>query len=158
MFNFVSLEPVVFLVQFGMFIIMGGQVQTDLLLWKICHLELGYAEDICSNLTLDKYDAINDEVQEKVNNFQMIGGWLSSGPALIFSFFVGSLIDIYGCRRFILLPMIGLLLSDIGTLINCIFIDKLPLEFFYMEQLWAFFGGMPVYYLGKIFKFAVKLK
>ena len=87
--NFISLEPMVFFVQFGFAILNGAQIQTDLLLWKICHLELKYPETICSNLTLDIYDSINDEVQAEANNFQMIGGWLNSVPAMIFSLFAG---------------------------------------------------------------------
>ena len=69
----------------------------------------------------------------------------------MFSFFAGALADIYGCKRFILLPMIGMLISDIGMLINYIFIYELPIEFFYIEPIYSFFGGKAVYYLGKLF-------
>jgi hypothetical protein len=69
----------------------------------------------------------------------------------LFSFFAGALADVYGCKRFILLPMIGMLISDIGMLINYIFINELPIEFFYIEPIYSFFGGKAVYYLGKIF-------
>ena len=77
--------------------------------------------------------------------------YIISGPALLFSFFAGALADIYGCKRFILLPMIGMLISDIGMLINYIFINELPIEFFYIEPIYSFFGGKAVYYLGKLF-------
>ena len=60
--------------------------------------------------------------------------------------------DNYGCKRFILVPLIGLLISDIGIMINYIFIEELPLQFFYLEQFWAFVGGMPIYYLGMLKK------
>ena len=77
--------------------------------------------------------------------------YIISGPALLFSFFAGALADIYGCKRFILLPMIGMLISDIGMLINYVFINELPIEFFYIEPIYSFFGGKAVYYLGKLF-------
>ena len=77
--------------------------------------------------------------------------YIISGPALLFSFFAGALADVYGCKRFILLPMIGMLISDIGMLINYIFINELPIEFFYIEPIYSFFGGKAVYYLGKLF-------
>ena len=63
--NIITIEPAVGLVRFGIGQIEGGQIQSDLLLWKICHLELNYTEEICGNLTLDEYDLINNEVQAK---------------------------------------------------------------------------------------------
>ena len=79
MFSFLSLEPVVFLVQFGRYVLEGAQIQTDLLMWKICHLEKNYSESICSNLTLDEYDDINTMVQTRANNLLMVMQWLHSG-------------------------------------------------------------------------------
>ena len=146
----VTLEPVVFLVKFGSILIVGAQIQTDLLLWKICHLQLGYSELICQNLTSDENDLINDQVQLKANNFLMVFEWLQSGPALIFSLFVGSLVDIYGCKIFIMITLIGHLISDIGILLNYAFIEQLPMEFFYVEAIFSLFGGRPVYYLGSL--------
>ena len=70
----------------------GGQVQSDLLLWKICHLEFNYTEDICANLTLDEYDAINNEVQERANNFLIIKEWLSAAPSLIWCLVAGNIL------------------------------------------------------------------
>ena len=83
-------EPLIFFITFGMVILDGAQIQTNLLIWKICHLELNYPESICSNLTLDEYNDINDEVQEKANSFLMISEWLRSAPALVWSFFIGN--------------------------------------------------------------------
>ena len=79
MLNFISLEPVVFLLQFGRYALEGAQIQTDLLIWKICHLELQYNETICDNLTLDEYDSIQNEVQTRANDFLMVSQWLHSG-------------------------------------------------------------------------------
>ena len=39
--------------------------------------------------------------------------------------------------------------SDVGMLINYAFIKQLPIEFFWIEPIDAFFGGASVYYLGK---------
>ena len=46
---------------------------------------------------------------------------LISGPALVFSFFAGALADKYGCKRFLLIPVIGKVVSDIGMIINYTF-------------------------------------
>ena len=87
--NLITVEPAIALNRFGLGEIEGGQIQSDLLLWKICHLELNYTEEICGNLTLDEYDFINDEVQAKANSFLMFRGWLIAGPALIWCLFAG---------------------------------------------------------------------
>ena len=87
--NLITVEPVIALNRFGLGEIEGGQIQSDLLLWKICHLELNYTEEICGNLTLDEYDFINDEVQAKANSFLMFREWLIAGPALIWCLFAG---------------------------------------------------------------------
>ena len=81
--NVITIEPAVGLVRFGIGQIEGGQIQNDLLLWKICHLELNYSEEICGNLTLDEYDLINNEVQAKANILSMVKEWLVMVPALI---------------------------------------------------------------------------
>ena len=85
----ITLEPLTFFWAFGAAILDGAQVTTDLLLWKVCHLELKYSEDICSNLT--NYEGIESEVQQRANNFLMISQWLSSGPALVYAIFAGEL-------------------------------------------------------------------
>ena len=87
--NLITVEPAIALVRFGIGAIEGGQIQSDLLLWKICHLELNYIEEICGNLTLDEYDLINDEVQAKANSFLMVKEWLIAGPALVWCLFTG---------------------------------------------------------------------
>ena len=88
--NLITVEPVIALNRFGLGEIEGGQIQSDLLLWKICHLELNYTEEICGNLTLDEYDLINDEVQAKANSFLMVKEWLIAGPALVWCLFTGN--------------------------------------------------------------------
>ncbi len=144
----VSLEPCLLFVALGRFILEGAQIQADLLIWKICKLEFNFTDEICDNLTLDKYDEYNNIVQTRANNFLLIQEWLQSGPAFVISFFAGSLLDNHGAKIFVLTPLIGMLLSDIGILVNYIFIESLPIEFFYIEPIWAFFGGKSVYYLG----------
>ena len=142
----ITLEPLMFMRAFGQLIVNGAQITTDLLLWKICHLELDYSEEICKNLT--EYETIKDEVQRQANDIQMVTGWLRNGPALIYTLFAGSLADDFGFKPFILLPCIGALISDVMMLINCIFIRDLPLQFFYFESLGSVFGGGAIFYLG----------
>ena len=142
----ITLEPLTFCVQFGISLIMGAEVSTNMLLRKICVQELNYNETICDNL--NKSSDIFNEVQKKGNNFLMVSGWIESTGALVYSLFVGSLADELGFKPFLLGPLIGMLIGDIAMLFNCIFIDVLPLEIFYFERAWAIFGGSAVFYLG----------
>ena len=97
--NLITVEPAIALVRFGIGEIEGGQIQNDLLLWKICHLELNYTEEICGNLTLDEYDLTNDEVQAKANSFLMVKEWLIAGPALIWCLFTGKCGTYIGSKK-----------------------------------------------------------
>ena len=89
----ISLEPVIFLWAFGWSILNSAKVEKNLLIWKICHLELEYNETICNDLTNQSNTEIMEEVQIRLNNFEMVGQWLSSNPGVLYSFFVGSLSD-----------------------------------------------------------------
>ena len=142
----ITLEPVSFFVCFGIALIMGAEVSTNMLLHKICVQELNYSQRICDNL--NKSSDIFNEIQKKGNNFLMVSGWIESAPALVYSLFVGSLADQFGFKPLLLGPLTGMLISDIAMLFNCIFIDVLPLEIFYFERAWAIFGGGAVFYLG----------
>ena len=62
----------------------------------------------------------------------------------------GSLLDRFGCKPFILLSLFGQLISAIGIFVNCIFINQLPLEFFYIDTLFGLCGGHPIYFMGKL--------
>ena len=64
--------------------------------------------------------------------------------------FVGSLLDKFGCKPFILLVCFGQVLADIGIFINCVFIKELPLEFFYIDAIFFLVGGYPIYFMGKV--------
>jgi hypothetical protein len=39
----------------GFSIISGAEITTNLLMWKFCHLELNYTQEICSNLSSGDY-------------------------------------------------------------------------------------------------------
>lgn len=144
----ITAEPTVFFLAIGNSLENGARITTDLLINKICHFELNYDETVCANLTNEGFENYNDEVQSKVNNFLLVSQWIGQPPTLIYSFFAGSLLDYYGCKPFILLPLIGMLIQSICMFINCAFFDNLPLEFFYLNNATFLFGFPAVFYLG----------
>ena len=144
----ITLEPIVFLNAVRRLIDDGAQITTNLLIDKICHIELNYSDEICANLTNDGFSNYTDEVQQHANNFLMVSQWLGGVPAVVYSLFAGSLLDKFGCKPFIILPLIGALLSEVCLLINFAFIENLPIQFFYVESIYSLFGGKSVFYLG----------
>jgi MFS family permease len=144
----ITIEPVIFLFQLGSFILSGAQIPTNVLIYKICHIELNYTNDICDNLGDDSNKLIQEEVQVQTNNFQMNAQWITSVPGILFSLYAGPLSDKFGRKPLLMFPIVGYIFSAIGGMINYSFLNTLPLEFFYIETLPAFFGGLVVYYLG----------
>ena len=67
-----TLEPVIFLFGFGWSILNSSKVHTNLLMWKICHLEFGHNETICTDLTNESYKNVMEQVQIRLNNFEMV--------------------------------------------------------------------------------------
>ena len=106
----ITLEPVIFLFAFG-YSVFNKQLQTNLLLWKVCHVELGHVESICDNLTA--HNEIQNKVQIRVNNFEIVGEWLSQWPSILYSFFAGSLSDSYGRKPCLILPILGATIGKI---------------------------------------------
>ena len=56
--------------------------------------------------------------------------------------------DQYGCKPFILVPLIGYLLDGICMFFNYAFLDDFPIEFFYADNISYVFGGITLFYLG----------
>ena len=92
----ITLEPLVCIYMLAKVLTIGNQIETNLMIWKICHLQLNYTEDICKNLSADANEAIENQVQRELQSFEMIGQWIDTLPAFIYSFFIGALSDAIG--------------------------------------------------------------
>ena len=71
-------------------------------------------------------------------------------PTIIYSFFAGALSDDYGRKPLIILPALGSIIGTLLSILNYVFIETFPLEFFYFwgPFWWSFLGGNSVYYMG----------
>ena len=74
--------------------------------------------------------------------------WLGGVPAFLYALFVGALSDDLGRKPLLMVPQFGNLLAGISDIFMYVFMEQLPLEFFYLEQLYSLLGGAPVYSLG----------
>jgi MFS family permease len=74
--------------------------------------------------------------------------WIASVPLIAFTIIAGALSDVFGRKPLLLYPLAGYFLGSLINIINYAFIDTLPLEFFYLNKISAFFGGNAVFILG----------
>ncbi len=143
-----TLEPMHFVYVASQITGTGALQVANLQFLQVCHYELGYSEDICDNLDAPENDAIETEVQRVVNAFQENSVFISAVPGVVYALFAGALSDNIGLKPLLLMPMIGALLQGVVELCFYLWIDILPLEFMYLENLFYFLGGFAVYYLG----------
>ena len=79
----------------------------------------------------------------------MLTSWMYCVPGLLYSLFIGALVDRSGrFKPLIFFPILGTLLAYVCMLINYIYLETLPLEVFHLQAVGALFGGMSIYYLG----------
>ena len=70
-----TLEPFIVLFTIVWYIPEGSQIQRNLLMWKICHIEMNYSHVICDNIY--DYEDVSSEVQVRLNDFEMVSELLS---------------------------------------------------------------------------------
>ncbi len=117
-FKSFTIEPTVVFNILGLSILLGAQILTDLMIWKICNIELEYSEDICANLSLEINEDAENDVQRKLQEFQTTQQWIQSAPTFVYSFFMGSLTDKFGRKPAILLPLLGMCIATCLQFIN----------------------------------------
>ena len=71
-FKSFTVEPLVFFFVFAEYLVLGSELQTNLMMWKVCNIELGLNETICDNLDLEENDEYETIVQRRVNDFMMV--------------------------------------------------------------------------------------
>ena len=146
----ISLEPAIFLLALALGLINGAQINLDLVIWKICNIELNFTKEICDNLSLDENNDYEIEVQKRLQNFEMVLEWIRSVPSFVYTLFIGALSDKFGRKPLILLPLLGTLIDQALYFVNYKLIESLPLEFIYFISFNFFLGGYPMYYLGNL--------
>ena len=144
----ITIEPVLFLFSFGWYAMLSSQVETNLLMWKICSFEFNQSEATCANFSANPQ--LEDQIYIRVNDFELIRKWISTLPPVLYSILAGSLSERYGRKPFMIMPLIGAAIGIIFTFANYIFIDTLPITFMYFNmEFWYFLlGGIPIFYLG----------
>lgn len=114
----ITIEPMVLIYIFGLATLFGAQVPTNLLIWKLCTKDLNYTEEICGNLSAEDNEEVENEVQRKLQDFEMISQWIKTTPTLVYAFVMGALSDKFGRKPLLMLPIIGQAIDGVLQLIN----------------------------------------
>ena len=101
----------------------------NLLIEKVCLVNLGFDPDICSNLTNHKDSEI--AVQKEVASLNMYLSVLTAIPGIIVSLFLGPWSDVNGRKPLIIFPQIGTMLTQFIYILNTL--NYLIVKWF---QLW----------------------
>ena len=113
-------------------------------------------------------------VQRRVNTFEMYGEIMTQVhlkhprsptsptappaqvPTMIYAVLAGSLSDKFGRGPLLVLPIVGQILEGIALLANKVWFAELPLEALWLANVYDWFGGSAVWYLG-VYTFAADI-
>ena len=116
-------------------------VRDNLILDKVCLLELNYPAEACYNLTHGApitNGSIKTAVQNRAADLEVLDGILIALPSVLFSLFVGAWSDANGRKFVLILPFIGNILSFIIYIINYHWFQVLSAT----QMLWGSVAGL----------------
>ena len=117
----------------------------NLLIDKVCLVNLNYDPAICSNLTNFKDN--EKEVEKVVASINMYLNVLMSIPAIIVSLFLGPWSDVNGRKPLLIFPQIGTMLVQSIYVFNA-YQTSLPGEFILLASIGSLFGGWTAFLIG----------
>lgn len=142
-FSFLTVEPIVFIVSFGFGI--QSIIGQDLLIFKACHVNLGYDKDVCANLSAHPSEQV--EVQKLSATISMYSNILTAVPTIIMSLFLGPWSDYHGRKPLLISSICGFLFYQL-VYIACCFFTSLKAEYLLFTSLSNVFGGFTCLLIG----------
>ena len=147
--SWITVEPVQFL--YCLMFTTCNIVRDNLFTEKVCILDLGYSEELCSNLTKDTSsvnDSIVAEIQDRVAELEAWDGFLVAVPSVFFCLFVGTWSDYNGRKLVLILPFVGNILSYIAYMLNLYFFYELNTNYLLLGSVLGLFGSYTCLNLG----------
>ena len=138
----ITIEPAIFLQTFTWGL--GSVIGQNLLIAKQCH-DLGYDSAVCGDI--ENHPSVEDEVETKVSELNMIMSMLSALPCIVVALFIGPWSDKNGRKPVMLLPMFGYILSTLYYLLN-IYYFNWPAKYLLVNGVFSIFGGFVSFLIG----------
>jgi len=137
-----TIEPVIFLQTFTWGL--ASVISQNLLIAKQCH-DLGYDTETCDDI--ESHPSVEDEVETKVSELNMITSMLSALPCILVALFIGPWSDRNGRKPVMLIPMVGYILSTLYWLLN-IYYFHWPAKYLLVNGVFSIFGGFVSFLIG----------
>ncbi|KAG0729027.1 Proton-coupled folate transporter [Chionoecetes opilio] len=110
--SMVTVEPALFLIVIGYGIEMV--FKTNMLVDKICSVQLNYSSEVCRDLDSGNYKAQQDAVQRLTTNYNLYCQLIELLPGAVVMILLGTWSDTRGRRLPLLLPLAGSTLKSLG--------------------------------------------
>ena len=123
----------------------SGNIFQNLLIDKVCLVNLNLGPNICSNLT--NFKESEKDVERVVASINMYLSILTSIPAVIVSLFLGPWSDMNGRKPLIVFPQIGTMLVQFIYVINT-YLTHLTGEYILLASVGSLFGGFTAFLIG----------
>ncbi len=117
----ITVEPPVLLFMFA--IGLHGPALQGLTYHKVCFMDFNYDHSICSNLKNESFYIQEDEVQSGSSHWFLYQNLCFEIPAIILSFFYGSLSDHFSRKLGLVLPLIGQSMAVANYIINAVYLE-----------------------------------
>lgn len=112
----VTVEPAIFF--HAMSYAVESVFKTNMILDKVCSIQLHYSKEVCQNLDSGDYVVQQDTVQKITNKYNLYCMLIEMIPALFIMILLGTLSDTRGRRLPLMLPVLGGALKAIGLFMN----------------------------------------
>lgn len=113
----------------GFSLMLEASVYTNLYIYRTCYAILGYNKSDCAqlgNTVNDVTKYLEPRVQPTVNHIQMVQTVTGTLFPMLFNMYVGSWSDKFGRKPFLLLCLIGVMITTFGNILIIHFEDASP--------------------------------
>lgn len=77
-------------------------------------------------------------------SFLLQVGYVSMGLLCFYALVGGSLADDYGTKPLLAMPIVGTIFEAVTRIVGYVFMDSLPIEYWYLAEMHVAFGGETV--------------
>jgi len=122
-------------------------INLNLILDKICLINLNYSSSVCSNLGKEENELIQNKVQAEATTINMYTTLLAGIPVVFLTLIMGSLAKKFGNKFLLAVPIFGLILGQALFLFNVLYWE-LRAEYILFCSMYALFGGSTSFMIG----------